>query len=522
MTLKRRLVATLLALLAAGLLASDIVTWSAMHSFLEGRVDFQLQTSLRQALKYLSFRATRGLPMDYGGLDSRINPDIYVEVLSPAGKILYARPSGSPVAKDPAPALPGRIPVGRVSLAPRRIRTYVPDADAFDVGIRHPSGRVYRVEAVATPRATIVMATSLSKVHGTLDSLLTTDEIVSAIVLLAAGLLAFWLVRIGLRPLDEMARTADAISMGDIDRRVPQRGTKSEVDRLAGALNSMLSQLTAAIAARSSSEEKLRRFVADASHELRTPLTAIRGWAELYRRGALRTQDSVSSAIRRIEDEAARMGMLLDDMLLLAQLDEGREIERQPVELASVMKDAVATFRVLAPDRSIEVVNAQDTWVIGDRHRLRQVIDNLLRNAIRHTPPGTRVILRCAQRSSLVSLEVEDYGPGLAPGEAEKVFDRFYRATRTRGDQHEPGEGVGLGLAIVAAIAKAHGGRAFYEHPGHSGARFVVELPALGMTPPLAPQDSAPHGQTAEQRGTEIPNVAKQEVQPPERVAQKS
>jgi len=483
MTLKRRLVATLLALLAAGLLASDLVTWSAMHSFLEGRVDSQLQTSLRQALKYLSFRASRGLPLDYAGLDSRINPDIYVEVLSPSGKVLYARPSGSPVAKDPAPALPGRIPVGRVSLAPKRIRTYVPDAYAFDVGIRHSNGDVYRVEAVATPRATVVMATSLSKVHGTLDSLLTTDEIVSAIVLLAAGLLAFWLVRVGLKPLDEMAGTADAISMGDIDRRVPQRGTKSEVDRLAGALNSMLSQLTAAIAARSASEEKLRRFVADASHELRTPLTAIRGWAELYRRGALKAEESVTSAMRRIEDEAARMGMLLDDMLLLAQLDEGREIERQPVELSSVLKDAVATLRVLAPDRSIEVVTDEDTWVNGDRHRLRQVIDNLSRNAIRHTPSGTPIILRCSRRSSVVRIEVEDFGPGLAPGEAEKVFDRFYRATRTRSNQHEPGEGVGLGLAIVAAIAKAHGGKAFHEQPEHPGARFVVELAGWTSAP---------------------------------------
>jgi len=272
-----------------------------------------------------------------------------------------------------------------------------------------------------------------------------------------------------------MTSTARAIAAGDMRRRIRRTDERSEVGRLGSALNGMLSQIEAAFAERRMSETRLRRFVADASHELRTPLTSIRGYAELLRKGALTDDDAQRRAAERIEHEAARMGVLVDDLLLLARLDQGRPLERERVDLAKVAGDAVEGARASDPGRPVGAELEAGALVDGDAVRLRQVVDNLLANAAVHTPPGTPVKVRVARRGRWVDLEVADEGPGLAPEQAERVFDRFYRAAEAR---QRPG--TGLGLSIVAALAEAHGGTAAVHAEPGSGARFVVTLPAAG------------------------------------------
>jgi two-component system OmpR family sensor kinase len=279
---------------------------------------------------------------------------------------------------------------------------------------------------------------------------------------------------------------------------VPERDPRTEVGRLAAALNSMLAQIEAAFRARAASEgtarrseERMRRFVADASHELRTPLTTIRGFAELYRQGAARDPDELDRLMRRIEDQAARMGLLVEDLLLLARLDQQRPLDRRPVDLLALAAEAVNDARAVAPDRRIELQLANGAGaaggplvVLGDEDRLRQVIANLMSNALTHTPAGSPIELRAGTRrddgSSSAAIEVVDHGPGLTQEQAERVFERFYRADPARTRAHG---GTGLGLSIVAALVAAHGGTVEVSSVPGRGASFRVLLPLDPGTP---------------------------------------
>jgi two-component system, OmpR family, sensor kinase len=279
-----------------------------------------------------------------------------------------------------------------------------------------------------------------------------------------------------LRPLRRIATTADAIVAGDLGARVPESPRRSEISRVATALNRMLAENEAAFAQRDATENRLRQFLADASHELRTPLTSIRGYAELFRRGADQRPDDLAKVMRAIEDEAARMSRLVEDLLLLAQLDDARPLERRPIALDDLVEAAVEAARAVEPDRLIQFEFAERPLVIEvDEGRLRQVLDNLLANIRQHTPTDAPAYLWLRLSNGEVLLTVEDTGPGVPPSERESVFDRFSRPDETRGRARG---GAGLGLAIVRSIVTAHGGTVSLRSARPHGSIFEIRLPA--------------------------------------------
>jgi two-component system OmpR family sensor kinase len=299
-------------------------------------------------------------------------------------------------------------------------------------------------------------------------------------VLVALSILAWLVIRVGLRPLDRIGATAGAIAAGDLSRRVSPAGGRTEVGRLGAALNAMLGQIEQAFAKRQESEERLRRFLSDASHELRTPLTSIRGYAELFRLGAAAGPQDTVRAMRRIEEEASRMGVLVEELLALARLDEMPVTVREPVDLAPLVEDAGRDARAVSPGRTISVSIKPDArgapathLVSGDIHQLRQVLANVVSNAIKHTPGRTPIELKLQSDGGLERIEVRDHGPGLPEDAQDAVFERFWRAEAGR----ERGKaGAGLGLAIVAEIVEAHGGRVSAANAPDGGAVFVIEI----------------------------------------------
>ncbi|MEV7230977.1 HAMP domain-containing sensor histidine kinase [Polymorphospora sp. NPDC051019] len=358
----------------------------------------------------------------------------------------------------------------------------------------------------------LVVGQSLAGVDQAVRQLILIDVLVGCMVLLLLASIGAAIVATSLRPLVEIERTAAAIAAGDLTKRVPdpEPGVpepRSELGRLSQALNAMLAQIEAAFTAQAvseaaarRSEERMRQFVADASHELRTPLTTIRGFAELYRQGAVGSPEDTTRLVRRIEDEASRMGLLVEDLLLLARLDKERPLTLAPVELPLLAADAVQAAAAVAPERAIGLEVAQGAGplvVYGDDARLRQILGNLMTNAVTHTPSGATVTLRLRRETGdLAVVEVADTGPGLSPEQAERVFERFYRADAARTRRTDGATGAGLGLAIVAALVAAHQGSVeVVETPG-GGATFRVRLP-------LAPSvDDPPRTVTASRAGS--------------------
>jgi len=354
-----------------------------------------------------------------------------------------------------------------------------------------------------------IVALTQESVDGPVRSLQRIDVALGAALLALLGVAAWLVVRVSLRPLVDVEHTAEAIAAGDLSRRVPVGSERTEVGRLAGALNAMLGQIESAFTARTRSEaaalaaaDQMRRFAADASHELRTPLTSIRGFAELSRSGVIPAGPETERAMARIEDESIRMTGLVEDLLLLARLDQRRPLENRPVDLLAIAADAVADAAVIAPDHPVMLVGpgadpvgpgadpsttaGSPAVVLGDEPRLRQVVSNLVANALHHTPAGTRVAVRVATADTTASLEVSDDGPGLSAPDAHRVFERFYRADASRTRAGGAG-GSGLGLSIVAALVDAHGGQVDVRTAPGAGATFRVTLP-------LAPPTDAPAG----------------------------
>jgi two-component system OmpR family sensor kinase len=349
----------------------------------------------------------------------------------------------------------------------------------FDVPAVSGTGR-YRVLVSSLPASAgvLIVAVALDDVNATLKRLLRVEVLIAAGLLAVLAAATFWLLRTGLRPLEQMSEVAGGIAQGDLDVRLSPAEERSEIGRLGLALNGMLERLEDAFARRDRSEAQLRRFVSSASHELRTPLTSIRGYAALLRRGAKYDPEDLETSISRIESEATRMAGLIDDLLLLARLDEQRPLTRAPTDLTVVAYEAAEDARARDPGRSIAVDARGPVIVSGDEPRLRQIVANLLENAQVHTPAGAPVRVEVGVRDQMAVLAVIDAGPGIEPEQAAHIFERFYRGTRPgSGDTAPRTEGSGLGLAIVKTIAEAHGGAATVTSRPGAGSRFEITLP---------------------------------------------
>jgi two-component system OmpR family sensor kinase len=468
MSLRGRLLLAVGAVALIALLTADVATYSSLKSFLYARVDQSLDSAHQPLEQSLNGDGHGG----HGG-----SPDVvqfasgtFVELRSSDDSIAFENPARFRGGEQYTPNLADHIDLPKPTSGGGDAHTY------FTVGSVEPGGPEFRVRASALASGgQLLIAVPLDDAAATLQRLLGIEVAVTAGALIAAAALGWWLVRVGLRPLAEVEATADAIADGDLDRRVPGDDAKTEVGHLALAFNTMVGRIQDAFSARDATEARLRRFVADASHELRTPVAAVSAYAELFERGANVRPDDLGRVMTGIRTETARMGDLVEDLLLLARLDEGRPLEREPVELVAVAAQAIDASRAVGPDWPMQLDAAKSVEVMGDAARLRQVFDNLLGNVRSHTPAGTTTTVRLFEDGTDAVVEVADNGPGLNPEQAGRVFERFYRVEASRSREHG---GAGLGLAIVAAIVTAHGGRvevtASVEHPG---AVFVVHLP---------------------------------------------
>jgi two-component system, OmpR family, sensor kinase len=457
-SLRTRLVVGVMALAAVGLVAADVATYSSLRSFLLNRVDTTLN-EVHPGVETAVFED--GGP----GREDAAVPNDCVELRSSAGRVLVHWTCGRPFPGAKV-ASPPNVPA-QVSL-PARPNTRAGDHVRFMTVSSEDGSTTYRVRASIEadhPGDVLLIAAPLTSEDNTLHRLLLIELLVTAAVLAAMIGLSLWIVRIGLRPLREIEATAAAITAGDLSHRVEVAEEHTEVGRVGSAINAMLARIEA-------SDQRLRRFVADASHELRTPLAAVRAYAELFSRGADSRPEDLARSMSGITRETERMSLLVEDLLLLARLDEGRPLERERVQLDELVGEAVETARLVDPERPLEL-DVEPVVVLGDRDRLRQIVDNLLANVRSYTPPLSAARVTVAREDGRAVIEVADSGPGLTPDERDRIFERFYRADTSRA---RASGGVGLGLSIVAAVARAHGG-SVGARSDVKGATFRIELP---------------------------------------------
>jgi len=481
--LRVKLMATVLALLVAAMTLIAVASVTALRRYLMGDLDGGLVTLSQSTADHFNKQ---------GGKQNL--PPIYYGTTSYDGEWLPPENISQYYSDADLPVLPSVDEVKKELDEP------------FTVSSKSSPKR-WRVVATQLENGQVqLIAQSQYDIDHAVQRLITINLFGGISVLLFAATIGAELIRRSMRPLSQIEKTASAIAAGDLSQRVPDPEPDNprpvtEVGSLARSLNTMLAQIETAFTAQAASEaaareseqtarhseERMRRFVADASHELRTPLTTIRGFAELYRQGAVSTPEQTAEVVQRIENEAARMGLLVEDLLLLARLDRERPLKLGPVELRVLAAEAVEAARVVAPDRQVSLVTAPDSGhlvVRGDDARLRQVIGNLLSNALTHTPAGTPVIVRLASDpadgpTGTAIVEIHDRGPGLTPEQQERVFERFYRADPARTRRADGTVSTGLGLAIVAALVAAHEGVVEVDSQPGVGATFRVRLPLV-------------------------------------------
>jgi two-component system, OmpR family, sensor kinase len=458
------LVAATLVLVTCGLVTSGVGVTSILRHSLISRID----SNLLEASRSWAQAPRRQSAPPYEGPDPGRPPSkFYVRGIGSDGSTFTAIND-----RNAEPALP---PDNDVGLNP----VTLPSVNGSDI--------LWRAVSVRGPHGLTTVAVDLSDVQHTVRSLVWLQFGIGVAVLVVVGIVSFAVVQRSLRPLSEVEQTAAAIASGQLDRRVPERDPRTEVGRLSLALNGMLTQIQQAVASSESSaesargsEDRMRRFITDASHELRTPLTTIRGFAELYRQGAAR---DVAMLLSRIESEASRMGLLVDDLLLLARLDVQRPLEQNRLDLLALASDAVHDAQAIDPQRTIsmEILDGPGTpEVVGDEPRIRQVLSNLVVNALQHTPTSADVIVRVGTDGDDAVVEVADKGPGMSQEDASRVFERFYRTDSSRA---RASGGTGLGLSIADSLVHAHGGLVTVTTAPGDGCCFRVTLPRVSDMP---------------------------------------
>ena len=467
MTLKARLTIAVVVLLVALTGVLGVITVRATRSSMVSQVDERLD-AIRDRPPL-----PRGVGDPINGESAERYRDVADYLYSPQGRLLNARPAGFGDDPEAGPALP-EIPSAALDAIIERPTTLPSTDGSLD----------YRVLVFVDRGANIrVMAQSLTDVNDAVSSLTETFLLAGLAMVLIGAAVSWLVIRRSLRPIEGMIDTASAIASGDLSKRVDHDDDGTELGRLAHALDDMLGQLEVAFDERLDAQAQLEQFVADASHELRTPVTAIRGYAELYRGGGIKDTEQLDRAMRRIEQESTRMGALVEDLLLLARLDEQRPLERDAVDLTALAEDAVTDARTVDRERLFTLRAPGPVLVLGDERSLRQVLANLLTNARVHTPAGAPVYVEVERIGDRARLVVADEGPGITDDDRRRIFERFYRADPSR--SRERG-GSGLGLSIVAAVVSAHGGTVDVANRDTGGAAFSVELPALPAVEPIA------------------------------------
>ena len=476
-SLRNRLVIGVLVLSAVGITTVDFAAQTALKSYLIGQADDQL----------IAVAGGSFLRLDRAGIEPDDDDDDNTRVASSSvAKPLNRVPSAISVTL----LTQDGIIVGNLGgeLSNNHITEAISGLTAKEVELAQGvpftienKNEHFRVLARLLPSGagSAIAAISLEEIEKTLNRLRVLFFLIGFIVLLLIGLLSLAVVRISLKPLTSVETTANAIARGELSARLPEANPKTEVGRLTESLNSMLSKIEDAFAARKTSEDKLRRFVADASHELRTPLTAIRGFAELHRQGAMEGTEKTAEVIRRIEDESKRMGSLVEDLLLLARLDQARPLVLQPVEVTEVVNDVMAATSAIFPNQKITALfPSAEVFILGDNDKIHQAISNLVVNACTYSPDGSKIEISTQELENQILVSVKDDGPGLNIDQKERVFERFYRADTSRARYGQDGkQGSGLGLSIVDAIMHAHGGTVSVKSEIGKGSEFTLAFP---------------------------------------------
>ena len=475
-SLRNRLLLATVVVAAIGIAASDFAANAELRGFLIRQVDSQL-TSVADGSITRLVRAGIAPSNDDGTNGSTTSPFRAVSPLRgvpSATSLTLLDASGVVLGEVGGDISSGGSPATFSGMT--LVQVAATKGKAFTVHTENPQTSTRAVAFVLPSNlGSVVISVSLNSVERTLHELSLLFLLISLAVLFLIGLISRWLITLSLKPLLEVEVVAAAIADGDLSARLPEMQSKTEIGRLTKSLNTMLGRIEESFEQKNASESKLRRFVADASHELRTPLTAIRGFAELHRQGAVSGTEKTKELVGRIEKESIRIGSLVEDLLLLARMDEARPHSLEPVDLTHLIKESVASALAAGPDHPIALEVPADLYVLGDNKRIHQALGNLLANARTHTPSGTSIKVSAATSDLETTVAVEDSGPGLSESDQERIFERFFRVDPSRA--RHAGEGSGLGLSIVDAVMKAHGGSVSVESEIGKGSTFTLHFP---------------------------------------------